>query len=50
MGRVAREMVEQARVDVNELLETLVAAAGAEFTTGTSPYVSRFMSADVGRA
>ena len=33
MGRVAREMVEQAGVDVNVLLEKLVAAAGAEFTT-----------------
>ena len=33
MGRVAREMVEQAGVNVDELLEKLVAAAGAEFTT-----------------
>ena len=33
MGRVAREMVEQAGVDVNVLLDKLVAAAGAEFTT-----------------
>ena len=33
MGRVAREMVEQAGPDVDVLLEKLVAAAGAEFTT-----------------
>jgi ferritin-like protein len=33
MGRVAREMVEQAGIDVNVLLNKLVAAAGAEFTT-----------------
>jgi ferritin-like protein len=33
MGRVAREMVEQAGLDVNVLLDKLVAAAGAEFTT-----------------
>jgi ferritin-like protein len=33
MGRVAREMVERSGVDVNELLDKLVAAAGAEFTT-----------------
>lgn len=33
MGRVAREMVEQAGIDVDVLLEKLVAAAGAEFTT-----------------
>jgi ferritin-like protein len=33
MGRVAREMVEQAGLDVNVVLEKLVAAAGAEFTT-----------------
>lgn len=33
MGRVAREMVEQAGLDVGVLLEKLVAAAGAEFTT-----------------
>jgi ferritin-like protein len=33
MGRVAREMVEKAGIDVNVLLDKLVAAAGAEFTT-----------------
>jgi len=33
MGRVAREMVENAGLDVNTLLTKLVAAAGAEFTT-----------------
>jgi ferritin-like protein len=33
MGRVAREMVEQAGLDVDVLLNKLVAAAGAEFTT-----------------
>ncbi len=33
MGRVAREMVEQAGLDVNELIEKLVAVGGAEFTT-----------------
>ncbi|NMH97106.1 Dps family protein [Pseudonocardia acidicola] len=33
MGRVAREMVEKAGLDVNTLIEKLVAAAGAEFTT-----------------
>jgi ferritin-like protein len=33
MGRVAREMVEQAGLDVGVLLDKLVAAAGAEFTT-----------------
>ncbi len=33
MGRVARQMVEQAGLDVNVLIEKLVAAAGAEFTT-----------------
>ena len=33
MGRVAREMVEQAGLDVKELCNKLVAAAGAEFTT-----------------
>lgn len=33
MGRVAREMVEQAGLDVNVLIDKLVAAAGAEFTT-----------------
>ena len=33
MGKVARQMVEQAGVDVNVLLDKLVRAAGAEFTT-----------------
>ena len=33
MGRVAREMVENAGVDVDALIGKLVAAAGAEFTT-----------------
>jgi ferritin-like protein len=33
MGRVAREMVTQAGVDVDVLIDKLVAAAGAEFTT-----------------
>jgi ferritin-like protein len=33
VGRVAREMVEQAGLDVGILLDKLVAAAGAEFTT-----------------
>lgn len=33
MGKVAREMVEQNGVNVDELVEKLVAAAGAEFTT-----------------
>jgi ferritin-like protein len=33
MGRVARQMVEQAGLDVNVLIDKLVAAAGAEFTT-----------------
>jgi ferritin-like protein len=33
MGRVAREMVEQAGLDLKVLMEKLVAAAGAEFTT-----------------
>jgi ferritin-like protein len=33
MGRVAREMVVQAGLDVDELINKLVAAAGAEFTT-----------------
>ncbi|MQA86518.1 MAG: DNA protection protein DPS [Streptosporangiales bacterium] len=33
MGRVAREMVEHAGLDVNALIDKLVAAAGAEFTT-----------------
>lgn len=33
MGQVAREMVEQAGLDVKVLLGKLVAAAGAEFTT-----------------
>ena len=33
MGAVAREMVEKAGLNVDELLSKLVAAAGAEFTT-----------------
>lgn len=33
MGKVAREMVEQSGLDVEILLDKLVAAAGAEFTT-----------------
>ena len=33
MGSVAREMVKQAGLDVDELISKLVAAAGAEFTT-----------------
>jgi ferritin-like protein len=33
MGRVAREMVENAGVEVSALVDKLVAAAGAEFTT-----------------
>jgi ferritin-like protein len=33
MGKVARQMVEQAGIDVNVLLDKLVRAAGAEFTT-----------------
>lgn len=33
MAKVARQMVEEAGIDVNVLLEKLVAAAGAEFTT-----------------
>ena len=33
MGRVARQMVEKSGVDMDKLLEKLVAAAGAEFTT-----------------
>jgi ferritin-like protein len=33
MGKVARQMVEQAGVDVNVLLDKLVRAASAEFTT-----------------
>ncbi len=33
MGRVAREMVEGAGLNLDELLKKLVAAAGAEFTT-----------------
>src|SRR5260370_4893861 len=33
MGKVARQVVEQAGVDVNVLLDKLVRAAGAEFTT-----------------
>ena len=33
MGKVARQVVEQAGVDVNALVDKLVRAAGAEFTT-----------------
>src|SRR5215470_5675013 len=33
MGKVAKQMVEQAGVDVNVLLDKLIRAAGAEFTT-----------------
>src|ERR1700681_1620173 len=33
MGKVARQVVEQAGVDVNVLVDKLVRAAGAEFTT-----------------
>src|SRR5712671_4711087 len=33
MGKVAREMVEKAGINVEQLLKKLVAAAGAEFTT-----------------
>ncbi len=33
MGRVAREMAEQAGLDVDVVIDKLVAAAGAEFTT-----------------
>lgn len=33
MARVAREMVEKAGLDVDVLIEKLIAAAGAEFTT-----------------
>ena len=33
MGKVAREMVEKAGINVEELIDKLVAAAGAEFTT-----------------
>jgi ferritin-like protein len=33
MGKVARQMVEDAGIDIKVLLEKLVAAAGAEFTT-----------------
>ncbi|MPZ13200.1 MAG: DNA protection protein DPS [Chloroflexi bacterium] len=33
MGKVARQVVEAAGINVNELLTKLVAAAGAEFTT-----------------
>lgn len=33
MAKVARQMVEEAGVDVEELVDKLVAAAGAEFTT-----------------
>src|SRR2546422_5740598 len=33
MGKVAREVVEKAGINIEQLLEKLVAAAGAEFTT-----------------
>ena len=33
MGRVARELVEKAGINVDELIQKLIAAAGAEFTT-----------------
>jgi hypothetical protein len=33
MGKVARQVVEQAGVDVNVLLDKPIRAAGAEFTT-----------------
>lgn len=33
MGKVALQMVEQAGINVNELLDKLVRAASAEFTT-----------------
>lgn len=33
MGKVGREVVEKAGIDVNKLLEMLVKAAAAEFTT-----------------
>src|SRR3972149_12031563 len=33
MGKVAREMVEKAGLNIDQLLAKLVAAAGAEFTT-----------------
>jgi ferritin-like protein len=33
MGRVARQMVEQTGLDVNVLIDKLVAAAGARFMT-----------------
>ena len=33
MGKVAREMVEKAGINIEQLLKKLVAAAGAEFTT-----------------
>ena len=33
MGKVARQVVEQAGVSVDVLLDKLVRAAGAEFTT-----------------
>ena len=33
MPKVAREVVESAGLDVDKLIEKLVAAAGAEFTT-----------------
>lgn len=33
MGRVARELVEKAGIDIDELIKKLIAAIGAEFTT-----------------
>ncbi len=33
MGKVAREIIEKAGVDVKQLVDKLVKAAGAEFTT-----------------
>ncbi len=33
MGKVARQVVEQAGIDVNVLLDKLIRGAGAEFTT-----------------
>jgi ferritin-like protein len=36
MGKVARQVVEQAGVDVNVLLDKLIRAAGAEFTAFTT--------------
>jgi len=33
MGKVAREMVEKAGINIDELIKKLIAAAGAEFTT-----------------